>query len=26
MYNTFEDVCRFMQIFEEALKPKAGTP
>jgi kynureninase len=26
MYNTFEDVCRFMQIFEEALQPKAGTP
>ncbi|KAF1849098.1 kynureninase [Cucurbitaria berberidis CBS 394.84] len=22
MYNTFDDVCRFMQIFEEALQPR----
>jgi kynureninase len=23
MYNTFEDVCRFMQVLEEAIRPKA---
>jgi hypothetical protein len=23
MYNTFEDVFKFMQIFEKALQPKA---
>jgi kynureninase len=23
MYNTFEDVCRFMQVLEEAIQPKA---
>lgn len=22
LYNTFKDVCKFMQIFEEALQPK----
>jgi kynureninase len=22
MYNTFEDVCRFMHVFEAALGPK----
>jgi kynureninase len=23
MYNTFGDVCRFMQIFEDAIQVKA---
>ncbi|PSN70150.1 kynureninase 2 [Corynespora cassiicola Philippines] len=24
LYNTFSDVCKFMQVFEKALKPKAA--